>query len=244
MTAALQPDQKKIDAILAHRERLGDAFPRYAVFIVAYAAMERLQQVLRRIPPQIYDLLTEVYIFDDFSPDETYDLTRAWLERSPMEKVSLYRNPRNYGYGGNQKAGLPYAIGQGSTSWCCSTATANTPRVMPDILPPWGDDADAVFGSRMMERGRPPRRHAALQVPGQPHPHRFENALLGPELTECHSGYRAYSVRASSRSPSSSTPTDFHFDTQIIMQCHEAGKRIWRCRSRPTTATRSATSTD
>ena len=64
------------------------------------------------------------------------------------------------------------------------------------------------------------------------------------DLTEWHSGYRAY--RVSTRCPT--CPLDansdgFDFDTEIILQLHTAGPASSRSRSRPTTATRSATST-
>jgi hypothetical protein len=55
---------------------------------------------------------------------------------------------------------------------------------------------------------------------------RFENAALGMELTEFHSGYRAYAVQALARLLFEANSDDFHFDTQIIIQLHAAGLRI------------------
>ena len=46
----------------------------------------------------------------------------------------------------------------------------------------------------------------------------FENKLLGSKLTEFHSGYRAYSVRALKDIPFAHNTNDFHFDTEIIIQ--------------------------
>lgn len=229
MGARFQPDQKKIDAILAHRERLGDAFPRYAVFIVAYAAMERLQQVLERIPKEIYDLLTEVYIFDDFSPDETYAVTRAYLDRAPMDKVSLYRNPRNYGYGGNQKLGYEYALTKGYDYVVLLHGDGQyAPEYLPDlILPTLEQDAQVVFGSRMMEPGQARRGGMPFyKYLGNRVLTTFENLLLGAELTEYHSGYRLYGARALRKINFKLNTDDFHFDTQIIIQCIAAGERI------------------
>ena len=229
MTAPVQPDQKKIDAILAHRERLGEAFPRYAVFIVAYAAMERLAQVLKRIPPQIYDLLSEVYIFDDFSPDETYGVTREFLERSPMDKVSLYRNPRNYGYGGNQKLGYEYALAKGYDYVVLLHGDGQyAPEYLPDlILPTLEAGAQVVFGSRMMEPGQARRGGMPLyKYLGNRVLTTFENLLLGADLTEFHSGYRLYGARALKKINFKLNTDDFHFDTQIIIQCLAAGERI------------------
>ncbi len=69
-----------------------------------------------------------------------------------------------------------------STSSCCSTATGSTRRrCCPTIVAPLErGEADAVFGSRMMDAGRARAgRHAALQVRRQPDPHPFENAVAG-----------------------------------------------------------------
>ena len=55
----------------------------------------------------------------------------------------------------------------------------------------------------------------------------FQNAVVGTDLTEWHSGYRAYDVATLCRSSRSSENSDgFDFDTEIIIQLHEAGHRI------------------
>jgi 2-polyprenyl-3-methyl-5-hydroxy-6-metoxy-1,4-benzoquinol methylase len=55
---------------------------------------------------------------------------------------------------------------------------------------------------------------------------RVENGLAGMDLSEWHSGYRAYSAKALSEIPFESNSDGFDFDTQIILQLHEAGMRI------------------
>jgi SAM-dependent methyltransferase len=55
---------------------------------------------------------------------------------------------------------------------------------------------------------------------------RFENAALGTELSEFHSGYRAYRVAALEQLPFEQNSDGFNFDTQIIIQMHDAGFRI------------------
>ena len=46
------------------------------------------------------------------------------------------------------------------------------------------------------------------------------------DLTEFHSGYRAYRVDALKAIPFERNSDDFNFDTQIIIQMVDAGKRI------------------
>lgn len=223
------PDEKKIEAIRAHWERMGDGFPKYAVFIVAYNAMERLVSVLKRIPAPIYELLTEIYIFDDFSGDQTYEVCRAYLTEHKLSKVSLYRNPRNYGYGGNQKLGYEYALAKGYDYVVLLHGDGQyAPEYLPDlILPTLEEDAQVVFGSRMMKPadalagGMPRYKFYGNRVLTA-----FENLLLGAGLTEYHSGYRLYGTRALGKIKFQLNTDDFHFDTQIIIQCLAAGERI------------------
>jgi 2-polyprenyl-3-methyl-5-hydroxy-6-metoxy-1,4-benzoquinol methylase len=54
----------------------------------------------------------------------------------------------------------------------------------------------------------------------------IENWLLRTSLSEFHSGYRVYSVRALKRIPFHLNTRDFHFDTQIIIQLAVARLRI------------------
>ena len=55
---------------------------------------------------------------------------------------------------------------------------------------------------------------------------RFSNSVTGMNLTEWHSGYRAYRVDALKDVPFESNSDGFDFDTEIILQFHEAGKVI------------------
>jgi 2-polyprenyl-3-methyl-5-hydroxy-6-metoxy-1,4-benzoquinol methylase len=54
----------------------------------------------------------------------------------------------------------------------------------------------------------------------------LQNALLGTQLSEFHSGYRAYSVATLKKLPYRLNTDDFHFDTEIIIQLLHAKQRI------------------
>ena len=53
-----------------------------------------------------------------------------------------------------------------------------------------------------------------------------QNRLAGMDLTEWHSGYRAYRTSALADLPLESNSDDFDFDTEIILQLNAAEKRI------------------
>ena len=88
-------------------------------------------------------------------------------------------------------------------------------------------EADAVFGSRMMEKGAARRGGMpAYKFVGNKILTRVENKLLGSDLSEFHSGYRAYNVHTLSELDLSATSNGFNFDTQIIIALHSHGKKI------------------
>src|SRR5205085_1847494 len=102
------------------------------------------------------------------------------------------------------------------------------PEAMGTLLRPVLDgEADAVFGSRMMEPGAARKGGMPFyKFIGNKILTRFENAALGMDLSEFHSGYRVYSVKALSQIPFEANTDDFHFDTQIIVQLKAGGFRI------------------
>ena len=64
-------------------------------------------------------------------------------------------NPLNQGYGGNQKIGYHYAINNGFDFVALVHGDGQyAPECLPSLLEPLRTmQADAVFGSRMMEKG-------------------------------------------------------------------------------------------
>jgi len=86
---------------------------------------------------------------------------------------------------------------------------------------------DAVLGSRMMEKRAARRGGMPLyKFVGNRILSTAQNKIVGANLTEWHSGYRAYRVAALREIPFQDNHDGFDFDTQIIIQLIEAGKRI------------------
>jgi glycosyltransferase involved in cell wall biosynthesis len=207
---------------------------RVLVFIVAYNAERTIQEVVRRIPASLERYDTHILIIDDSSGDDTFsrahDLEKAGKSPFPM---TVLHNPVNQGYGGNQKIGFRYAIENGFDIVALVHGDGQyKPECLPDLLQPLIDEeADAVFGSRMMTR--PGERMAALKggMPlykyvGNRILTTLQNFLLRTSLSEFHSGYRLYSVSALKRIPFDRNTNDFHFDTEIIIQLLRARLRI------------------
>jgi len=127
---------------------------RVLVFIVAYNAEKTIAKVLTRIPASLADYDTEVLIIDDASQDGTFETGEAVRQAGTLPfKLTVLVNPVNQGYGGNQKLGFLYAIEHGFDIVALIHGDGQyAPEALPDLLQPLlNGDADAVFGSRMME---------------------------------------------------------------------------------------------
>ena len=205
------------------------AYPRVGIVVVAYNAGSTLVKTLERIPPVVSRRVAEVIVCDDASHDDTFDLGRSWAMRGDTPNTHLLRHTKNLGYGGNQKAAYSLAIEHGMDIVVLLHGDGQyAPESLPDMLAPFENpDCDAVFGSRMMRKG-------AARLGGMPLYKRvgnriltrFENVVLHTDLTEFHSGYRAYRTDILRRIPFEANTDGFDFDTQIIAQVLHAGGRI------------------
>jgi len=200
-----------------------------AIFIVTYNAVSTLTKVLDRIPESVWNKVDEVFVFDDSSQDDTFLVGLGYKAHRNQPKLSVFRNEKNLGYGGNQIRGYKYAIEQGHDIVALLHGDGQyAPEALPELLAPLErGEADAVFGSRMMRRGGALKGGMPLyKFVGNKVLTAFENTALGMNLSEFHSGYRLYSTAALREIPFDRNTHEFHFDTQIIIQMHAAGKRI------------------
>jgi 2-polyprenyl-3-methyl-5-hydroxy-6-metoxy-1,4-benzoquinol methylase len=202
--------------------------PKIGVLVVAYNAVSTLATVLDRIPAEFRAKIAEVVVSDDASQDSTYLVGLGYSQVSDLP-ITVIRQPHNLGYGGNQKAGYRYAIDHGFDIVVLLHGDGQyAPESLPQIVAPLERrECDAVFGSRMMIKGAARKGGMPLyKFVGNRILSKIENATLGSDLSEFHSGYRAYSVEALRQIPFEQNSDEFNFDTQIIIQLHHAGKRV------------------
>jgi 2-polyprenyl-3-methyl-5-hydroxy-6-metoxy-1,4-benzoquinol methylase len=203
---------------------------RIGILIVAYNAVTTLASVLRRIPSDVWENVEEVVVFDDASRDDTYELALGYKTHTGLDRLHVIKNAQNLGYGGNQKLGYQYFIDKGFDVVVLLHGDGQyAPEILADMYAPIvAGEADAVFGSRMMDTyggalkgGMPVYKYVGNKILTQ-----FENGLLGMNLTEFHSGYRAYNLHAIRQIQMNNMTNDFHFDTQIIVKLHHQGFTI------------------
>ena len=202
---------------------------RIGILVVAYNAATTLAEVLDRIPDDFRPSISSIIVGDDHSQDQTHLVAVGYQQMAPHLPLHVTRHEQNLGYGGNQKWGYRQAIEQDLDVIVLLHGDGQyAPELLPDMVAPLlADEADAVFGSRMMDSGGARRGGMPLyKYVGNRILTTVENAVAGVELSEWHSGYRAYSVAALRQLPFERNSDGFDFDTQIILQLIESGQRI------------------
>ena len=203
--------------------------PRIGIIVVAYHAPSALAHILDRVPKACRPRITHVFVRDDTNVDSTCLVGLDHKHITHDLPLTIVRDPGNFGYGGNQKAGYRLAIEHDLDIVVLLHGDGRyAPERLEDIVAPIErGECDAVFGSRMMVKraardgGMPLHKYLGNKLLTG-----FENRMLGTNLTEFHSGYRAYSVDALASIPFERNSDDYAFDTQIIIQLVDAGKRV------------------
>jgi glycosyltransferase involved in cell wall biosynthesis len=189
------------------------------VVMPARNAARTLEHTVSGIPT---DVVNEIILVDDKSTDETLDVAR----RLPLH---LIWHPHNVGYGGNQKTCYLEALQRGADVVVMlhpdgQYEPALIPRMVEPILK---GEADMVLGSRLTEPG-------SWKASGMPR-YKFvanrgltmiENAVLGTDFSELHTGYRAYSRKLLLTVPFLRNSIDFVFDSEMVMQAIHFGFHI------------------
>lgn len=201
---------------------------RLLVLILAYEAEEHVSDVIRRIPLDRLPAGTEILVLDDASEDKTLEKARS-AGFKINANVHVMKNPKNLGYGGNQKLGYRYAIDEGFDVVAMLHGDGQyAPECLPEILRPFlVGEAEAVMGSRMMVPGGAMRGGMPIyKYIGNKILTSIENWITGLSLSEFHSGYRAYSTGLLKAIPFEYNSNEFHFDTEILIQIQLAGKKV------------------
>ncbi|HEX4998730.1 MAG TPA: bifunctional glycosyltransferase/class I SAM-dependent methyltransferase [Terriglobia bacterium] len=193
------------------------------IFILSYNAERHIRSVFDDIPDTYRNNPdVEILLIDDASKDATVDVARAHINQIGLTNARVMKNAHNQGYGGNQKVGYTYAIRQGfDVVVMLHGDNQYTPKALPELLTPFETDLQVgcVLGVRFGRRYSPLRGGMPLyKYVGNRILTTLQNRLAGVQLSEWHTGYRAYSTRALSTLGFALNTNDFHFDTEILLQ--------------------------
>ena len=202
------------------------------VLVVAYNHEKFIEKVLRRIKQDItqnYEI--EILINDDSSTDRTLEVTKNYIEKNKDKnfKYTILSNPENQGYGGNQKIGFLYAI---KNKFDYVALLHGDGQYAPEYLDRLTktldqEDIDAVFGSRMLDKGGALKGGMPLyKFIGNKVLTFYQNFMFSKSFSEFHSGYRVYKVNSLKKIPFYLNSNDHSFDNEIIAQFLIANLKI------------------
>jgi len=188
------------------------------VVMPAYNAARTLERTYNDLPRDVVD---HVILVDDVSRDETVEVAQRL-------GLKVIVHVQNRGYGGNQKTCYIEALRDGADVVVMLHPDYQyDSRLVPQLIAPILDgETDLMLGSRLLGGGS--------LAGGMPRwkflSNRFltivENLTLGQHLSECHTGFRAYSRRLLETIPFLLNSDDFVFDTEVIAQTVAFGFRV------------------
>jgi glycosyltransferase involved in cell wall biosynthesis len=189
------------------------------VVMPAYNAAATLEKTVQEIPEAF---VQEIILVDDSSTDDTVKIAKRL-------GLTVILHDRNKGYGANQKT-------------CYDEALRRDADIVIMIHPDYQYDSslaplfvmliekgicDVMLGSRVRTRrecldsGMPLYKYLS---------NRFltilENLVTGQNLSEWHTGYRAYSRKVLEKIPYHENSNDFVFDSQLLIQAVYFGFKI------------------
>jgi glycosyltransferase involved in cell wall biosynthesis len=192
----------------AGEKQIGAA--KVVVTMPAYNAAKTLLKTFEDIP---HGLVSEVILMDDCSKDDTVDAA-ANLD------IKVIRHPHNVGYGGNQKTCYLEALRDGADIVIMLHPDYQyDPRKIPEMIAPiLSGEADIVLGSRFFDGGALRGGMPIYKFISNRILTTTQNVVLGTNLSEFHTGYRAYSRRFLERVPFLRNSLSFVFDAEILCQ--------------------------
>jgi hypothetical protein len=206
------------EPVLLPEPRWSGPRARRVIVLPAYKAARTLTEVVAGIPRGHAD---RILLVDDASSDATVSVARAL-------KLDVIRHPENLGYGGNQKTCYRLALAMGAdVVVMLHPDNQYDPAIIPRLCEVIErGDADIVLGSRWL--GLDPARAGMpwWKRLGNRFLTSLENRVLGLNLSEYHTGYRAYSRSFLEAIPFLDNSDDFVFDTQVLVQAASFRFRI------------------
>ena len=194
------------------------ASPKVVVVMPAYNAGRTLRMTYEELPKESVNL---VILVDDGSTDATLEVARQL-------GLQIFVHNRNYGYGANQKTCYAEALRAGADIVVMVHPDYQyDPTLVPDLIAPIvREEADVVLGSRLktgsaIAQGMPWWKFVANRfLTG------LENRVFGLDLSEFHTGYRAFRREVLETVNFGANSDGFVFDQEIIAQVVSASFRI------------------
>ncbi|HUP71008.1 MAG TPA: polyprenol monophosphomannose synthase [Acidimicrobiales bacterium] len=165
---------------------------RVLVVIPTYREAENIGALLR----QLREVVPDAYLLvvDDASDDGTNEVARA--VGSVLGNVEVLERPVKDGLGRAYRAGFSWGLTRGYEVLVSMDADfSHDPAALPGLLAAVGAGADLVIGSRYVPGGSIPDWPAYRRALSR-YGNRYASFVLGLDISDMTSGYRAYRADA------------------------------------------------
>ena len=181
------------------------------VVIPAYNSAKNIKKTYNEIDFEIVD---DVILVDDFSTDETISLAKT------IGIKNIIKHDKNLGYGANQKTCYKKALElKADIVIMLHPDYQYTPKLIPSISYMIANDIySVVLGSRFLSKGTLKGGMPLYKYIANRFLTIFQNFLLNHNLSEYHTGYRAFSSKVLKEINFEINSNDFIFDNQMLSQ--------------------------
>ena len=218
MVGDAQAHSATLDAIGARRVELGDAAPRFGLFLCDCVDTDAIQKTLSRIPVELSDWFEEVVIMLD-SPSSGSLSSATALQNESRFKLRFHRPPRDSGFGAVRKAAFEYALRKGFDQIVVMRGDAtHPPEGLPELIQhALADPTRFVLATPRGRRSSPSFSHRFSTF--------IQNRILGLRLHDYRTSFRLYPGEALARIPFQLDSDGPLFDTEILLQLRALGIR-------------------
>ena len=174
----------------------------------AYNAQATLKETFESIPKDIVD---DILLVDDCSKDNTVELAKTI-------GIKTITHEKNLGYGGNQKTCYNEALKLGADIVIMLHPDFQyDPNLIPALASMIAyDNYDCAIASRMLVGSAKNSKMPKYKYFANKFLTAFQNIFLNKNLSEYHTGYRAFSAETLRSLPYEKMSNDFIFDNEML----------------------------
>ena len=188
------------------------------IVMPAYNAQATLKETYDAIPNGVVD---DIILVDDCSKDNTVELAKSL-------GIKTITHEKNLGYGGNQKTCYNEALKLGADIVIMLHPDFQyDPRLIPALASMIAfDNYDCAMASRMLVGSAKNSKMPKYKYFANKFLTTFQNILLNKDLSEYHTGYRAFSAQVLKSLPYDKMSDDFIFDNEMLALIYYKGFSI------------------
>ena len=178
------------------------------IVMPAYNAQATLKETYDNIPKDVVD---DIILVDDNSSDKTVEIAQSL-------GIKVIKHEKNLGYGANQKTCYKEALNQNADIIIMLHPDFQyDPRLIPSLTSMIAyNNYDCVLASRMLVGSAKNSKMPKYKYFANKFLTAFQNFFLNKNLSEYHTGYRAFNSKVLEKIPLEKLSDDFIFDNQMI----------------------------